>query len=445
MDNVLNDSILSYVFNNMDDAVCITQKSGVLQYLNPSAENLFGISADSIGKDKIWEKIPFVKRNDSLIQLFLDAITEKAETQKAIVDYVNNSKKTYKLWVSITYSEENDGCFVIVITDLTQLFKVNAAFERYTSPKIADYVLNTPKGDKKGGELKEITVLMSDLRGFTAMSSYITPEELIKALNHYFEKMVSVIERHGGTVIEFLGDGIFVVFGAPMDDPEHAAHAVACAVEMQNVNTADHEWYAQRGVPGFEMGIGINSGNAIVGNIGSNQKMKYGVMGYPVNLAGRIESLTIDGQIIISENTKSLINEELQFNSKSNILLKGAGEYLTIYDINGIGKTSLSNSSVQAISWMKVLPPEELCFRHIDGKVISENVHNGKVSAISKDRHFALLITEHKLKKNNNIVLYEHSDVYAKVIGVKEDAYIISFTARTEGFQKWLDKLPLEK
>ena len=109
MDNVLNDHILSYVFNNMDDAVCITQKSGTLQYLNPSAENLFGITADSIGKDKIWEKIPFVKRNDSLIQLFLDAITEKTETQKALVDYVNNSKKTYKLWVSITYAEENDG------------------------------------------------------------------------------------------------------------------------------------------------------------------------------------------------------------------------------------------------------------------------------------------------------------------------------------------------
>ena len=441
MDNVLNDHILSYVFNNMDDAVCITQKSGTLQYLNPSAENLFGITADSIGKDKIWEKIPFVKRNDSLIQLFLDAITEKTETQKALVDYVNNSKKTYKLWVSITYAEENDGCFVIVINDLTQLFKVNAAFERYTSPRIADYVLNTPKGDKKGGQLKEITVLMSDLRGFTAMSSYITPEELIKALNHFFEKMVTVIERYGGTVIEFLGDGIFVVFGAPLDDPEHAAHAVACAVEMQNVNAADHEWYAQRGVPGFEMGIGINSGDAIVGNIGSNQKMKYGVMGYPVNLAGRIESLTIGGQVLVSENTISLINEELQINSKNNIMLKGAGEYLTIYDINGIGKHNLSNSSSQSFSWRKISSPKELSFRYIDGKVISENVHSGKIIAVSEDRHFALLTTAHRLKKNNNIVLHEFSDVYAKVIGVEEDAYIISFTARTEGFQKWIDNL----
>lgn len=441
MDNVLNDHILSYVFNNMDDAVCITQKSGILQYLNPSAENLFGISADSIGKDRIWEKIPFVKRNDSLIQLFLDAITEKTKTQKALVDYVNNSKKTYKLWVNITYAEENDGCFVIVINDLTQLFKVNAAFERYTSPRIADYVLNTPKGDKKGGQLKEITVLMSDLRGFTAMSSDMTPEELIKNLNHYFEKMVTVIERYGGTVIEFLGDGIFVVFGAPLDDPEHAAHAVACAVEMQNVNAADHEWYAQRDVPGFEMGIGINSGNAIVGNIGSNQKMKYGVMGYPVNLAGRIESLTIGGQIIVSENTVSLINEELQINSKSNIMLKGAGEYLTIYDINGIGKYRLSNSSGQMFLWRKIPLPKELSFRYIDGKVISENVHSGKIIAVSEDRHFALLTTAHRLKKNNNIVLHEFSDVYAKVIGVEEDAYIISFTARTEGFQKWIDNL----
>ncbi len=122
-------------------------------------------------------------------------------------------------------------------------------------------------------------------------------------------------------------------------------------------------------------------------------------------------------------------------------MLKGAGEYLTIYDINGIGKHNLSNSSSQSFSWRKISSPKELSFRYIDGKVISENVHSGKIIAVSEDRHFALLTTAHRLKKNNNIVLHEFSDVYAKVIGVEEDAYIISFTARTEGFQKWIDNL----
>lgn len=441
MNDVLNNNILSYVFNCMDDAVCITQKNGVLQYFNPSAADLFGISEDSIGTDKIWEKIPFIKRNDSLIQLFLDAITEKAETQKAIVDYVNNGKKKYKLWVSITFTEENDGNFVIVINDVTKLFKVNEAFERYTSPQIADYVLNTPKGEKKGGHSKEITILMSDLRGFTTLSSVLSPEELIKALNHYFEKMVAVIEKYGGTVIEFLGDGIFVVFGAPHDDPDHASHAVECAVEMQNANAADSEWYHQRGIPELEMGIGINSGSAIAGNIGSKQKMKYGVMGYAVNLTGRIESLTIGGQILISENTKDMIEEDVHIKAKQNLLLKGAGEYITVYDVIGIGKCSLASTSSQDTSWIRTKQKKAISFYLLDGKLVSETSHSGYIIAVSENRHFALLSSEYPLKQNNNIMFDEAINIYAKVIGANKEAYIISFTSRTDEVLEWIDKL----
>lgn len=324
---------------------------------------------------------------------------------------------------------------------MTKLFKVNEAFERYTSPQIADYVLNTPKGEKKGGHSKEITILMSDLRGFTTLSSVLSPEELIKALNHYFEKMVAVIEKYGGTVIEFLGDGIFVVFGAPHDDPDHASHAVECAVEMQNVNAADSEWYHQRGIPELEMGIGINSGSAIVGNIGSKQKMKYGVMGYAVNLTGRIESLTIGGQILISENTKDMIEEDVHIKAKQNLLLKGAGEYIPVYDVIGIGKCSLASTSSQDTSWIRTKQKKAISFYLLDGKLVSETSHSGNIIAVSENRHFALLSSEYPLKQNNNIMFDEAINIYAKVIGANKEAYIISFTSRTDEVLEWIDKL----
>ena len=437
----MDDNILAYVFNNTDDAVCITHKSGVLQYVNPSAERLFEITPDSIGKDVLWEKIPLIKKNDSLLQLFLDAVNEQTKSQKAVVDFVNNEKKSFKLWVSITYTEENDGCFIIVINDVTQLFKVNAAFERYTSPDIADFVLNDPKGEKKGGQAKEITVLISDLRGFTAISSELAPSELIKALNHYFEKMVAVIERFGGTVIEFLGDGIFVVFGAPKDDPNHAAHAVACAIEMQNVNESDHDWYHQRDYPELEMGIGINSGSAVVGNIGSKQKMKYGVMGYTVNLAGRLESLTTGGQIFISEATKALLGDELQIISKNEVLLKGADKPIDVYDICGFGKHQLMKISGQNIRWRKLLPGSDFVFYLLDGKAVQKDARKGVLKAVSENQRYALFSADSPLKVSDNIMLSVGIDIYAKVVGVEEESYMISFTLRPYGFSEWIRTL----
>lgn len=441
MHEVLNENVLSYIFNSTDDAVCVMQKGGILQYFNPAAANLFGISSDSIGKDRIWEAIPMVKRNDRLLQVFLDAITEKAVPQKSIVDYVNNEKRTYKLLVTITFVEEKDGVFIIVVNDITQLFKVNAAFERYTSPDIADFVLNDPKGEKKGGQSKEITVLMSDLRGFTGISSEITASDLVKTVNHYFEKMVAVIERHGGNVIEFLGDGIFVVFGAPRDDPNHAANAVACAVEMQNVNEADHEWYRQRDLPELEMGIGINSGTAVVGNIGSKQKMKYGVMGYAVNLAGRIESLTTGGQIFISEQTKELISDDIRILSRNEVLLKGATDSIIVYDVGGIGKIQLENITGQAIRWRHVRQKLEPVFYLLDGKRVMEDRHRGKITAVSENQHYALFSTDFPLEKSNNIMLDVGIDLYAKVVGMQDGIYIISFTMRTDGFSEWIRNL----
>ena len=298
-----------YFFTNTEDSVCIISSSGEVLYANPAAQKLFEIPADA--SLKIWKAVPFVEGNDDLIQLFIDSVTNKVDTHEAIVDYVNNEGIVSNLHVRMTCYNNDQVVYLVVITNLTQLFKVNSALVRYTSPDIADYALTTAEGQKSGGQTKNVTILMSDLRGFTALSSKLTAEELIKVLNRYFEAMVACIQKYHGTVIEFLGDGIFTVFGAPKDLEDHASCAVNCAVEMQKAMPAVNEWNKANGYPELQMGIGINTGDVVVGNIGSEKKMKYGCMGSAVNITGRLESLTVGGQIFITENTARRLTEKL--------------------------------------------------------------------------------------------------------------------------------------
>ena len=143
-------SRVHYILNNMEDAVCLTEMNGELVYANPAAERLFGLDMD--GRAKIWDAIPYVEGNDALIQLFIDGVMEKKKPLRAVVDYVNNEGARFHLHVTLTCESEESEMILIVIHDLTSLIKVHSAFERYTSPEIADFVLTTPDGEKQGGK-----------------------------------------------------------------------------------------------------------------------------------------------------------------------------------------------------------------------------------------------------------------------------------------------------
>lgn len=431
----LKQNELSYIFKNMDDAVCITSRNGVIRYINKSAKRLLGIE-DSAENQKIWNAIPYVERNDALIQLFIDAITAKEKSFQDFVEFEKNDGSVCHLRVSLTYSNEDDEeMFVIVINNLTEFMRVSSAFRRYTSSSIADYVLNTPGGEMIGGVAKDVTILMSDLRGFTALSTRLAPTDLITILNHYFESMVKVIEKYNGTVIEFLGDGIFVVFGAPKDDPNHAVDAVSCAIEMENMMAEVNAWNEENNYPTLEMGIGINSGTVIVGNIGSDEKMKYGCMGEPVNIAGRVETFTIGGQVIISENTKALIKEKLEIAGEQSFLPKGAKDEMKIYEISGIGDVSL-NSNDEVIEWL----PEagiKVSFYELDGKYVGDVAYEGRVLSLSKNERYAKLVADTELKKSQNITIDISENLYAKVVDVCDEFYTICFTSKPDSYADW--------
>ena len=429
---------LDFVFKNMDDSVCITNKLGELYYFNDAAGRLLGISDDQVRTEKIWKLIPYVETNDDLIQLFIDATVAKEKTFQNIVNYEKNDGTVCRIRVNITYSDagEDKQFFTIVITNLTELFRVNAAFERYTSAEIADYVLNTPDGEKSGGKQCDVTILMSDLRGFTALSTKLHPDRLIELLNHYFERMLEVINKYHGTVIEFLGDGIFTVFGAPKDNPDHARDAVCCAIEMENAMEEVNRWNLENDYPELQMGIGINSGVCVVGNIGSSQRMKYGCMGETVNIAGRVESFTVGGRIYISERTRERIEDELEIGDELSFMPKGAREELSIYGIEGIGGLKLTDVQKE-IEWLGRSGSKEVRFRELSGKAVGDEEYTGRVTDLSSDTHYARLVTDASLKKAMNIMIEIGGDLYAKVTGVGESDYVLCFTAKPDNFKPW--------
>ena len=420
-----------YFFTNTEDSVCIISSSGEVLYANPAAQKLFEIPADA--SLKIWKAVPFVEGNDDLIQLFIDSVTNKVDTHEAIVDYVNNEGIVSNLHVRMTCYNNDQVVYLVVITNLTQLFKVNSALVRYTSPDIADYALTTAEGQKSGGQTKNVTILMSDLRGFTALSSKLTAEELIKVLNRYFEAMVACIQKYHGTVIEFLGDGIFTVFGAPKDLEDHASCAVNCAVEMQKAMPAVNEWNKANGYPELQMGIGINTGDVVVGNIGSEKKMKYGCMGSAVNITGRLESLTVGGQIFITENTARRLTEKLTVITEGAFLPKGAPEELRYYEIEGIGDNLTGEAGSRNIEWKEQSCDNEYRFYVLEEKKVGATGYTGKITRLSADGRYAVLEAEPELAERQNIMLRQDDEcIYAKVIRKEDPGYVICFTSMTQ-------------
>ena len=418
---------VQYFFTNSEDSICIISSTGVLLYSNPAAEKLFGISAEE--SVKIWEAVPYVEGHDNLIQLFIDSILSKVDTHEAIVDYWNNEGTVRNIHVKMTHFMQDQSVYLVVITDLTQLFRVNSALIRYTSPDIADYALMTAEGERSGGMTKNVTILMSDLRGFTALGAKLSAEELITVLNHYFEAMVAVIQKYRGTVIEFLGDGIFTVFGAPKDVPEHATQAVKCAVEMQAALKDVNEWNAQNGYPNLEMGVGINTGEVVVGNIGSDKKMKYGCMGSTVNITGRLESLTVGGQVFITDNTRKQIKEELIIVSEGSFLPKGSPNELKYCEIKGIGDIVLTND-MDNIVWQDNPENQDYQFYLLEEKTVGVTTLNGKIIKKSDNERFAIIATDAELKEKQNIMLkHEAKRIYAKVIRKEQEGFVICFTS----------------
>src|SRR5262245_20686483 len=210
---------------------------------------------------------------------------------------------------------------------------IRRTFGRYTSDELVEQLLETSEGLELGGESRRVTILMSDLRGFTALAERLSPEQIVTLLNTYLGAMAEVIMQYQGLIDEFIGDAILAIFGAPIQRVDHASLAVSCAIAMQLAMDSVNEENRRAGLPETAMGIGINTGEVVLGNIGSVKRAKYGVIGSQVNLTSRIESFTAGGQILISESTREAVGDAFKIDGQMSVEAKGVEKPIRIYDV----------------------------------------------------------------------------------------------------------------
>jgi adenylate cyclase len=211
--------------------------------------------------------------------------------------------------------------------------KLRRLFQRYVSPTVVEQLLARSENLILTGELREVTILFSDLRGFTSLSEQLTASEVVSRLNQYFSAMVEVIHRNGGMVDKFIGDAIMAVFGAPLETSRHPDQAVQAGLEMISVlKRLNCDWEAQ-GLPTLRMGVGIHSGEAVLGNVGSSERLDYTVIGDVVNTASRLETMTkeLGCSLLVSAETRNRLVSDPELQEVGEVHLKGKAVPVKVY------------------------------------------------------------------------------------------------------------------
>ena len=417
-----NQIIQNSIVSDMSEGVMTIRFNGVIEQVNDAALAILEKKEEELTGNTFLRAFFGSEENDAFIQCVLDAVYEKGKRKENYVPYQTTQGVKQLRVVSSCLHERGEMIGVLlVISDITELTEMRDAvramekiqdlnrqlelrnrvlqetFGRYLSDDVVKEILESPGGWKLGGQRQKLTVLMSDLRGFTAMSERMKPQDLINMLNHYFGEMYEEIERYRGTLIEFMGDGMLVVFGAPTWRENHASDAVAAAVG------------------------------------------KYGVLGAAVNLAGRIESYTTGGQILISPGTREAVREELNVRQTLSVSPKGVGGEILLSDIAGIGAPYNLRLNVKYEALTTLPAPVPVRFARVKGKHTEDSWLEGSITAASEDE--ALLDTGEALSALDNLLLKIGGNLYAKVTQVEQGSCRITFTAKPPCFAEWFEQL----
>ena len=219
---------------------------------------------------------------------------------------------------------------------------IRSVFRRYVADNVVDMLLASGRMPDLGGEKTTVTVLFSDIRNFTTLSEKLDAHEVVEFLNRYFESICAIILEQGGTIDKYIGDAVMVQFGAPVSYPDHAARALRAALAMRDAAGEFVSWmserFAERNLPAFNIGIGIHTGEAIVGNVGSSRRMEYTVIGDTVNLASRLESAskTLGCMIVASSVTIKAAGIDVRTGLHDVIHVKGRETPVEIFEVTGL-------------------------------------------------------------------------------------------------------------
>jgi adenylate cyclase len=329
---------------------------------------------------------------------------------------------------------------------------IRKTFGRYLSDEIVDSILETPEGLELGGEKRVISIMMADLRGFTSVSERLPPEKVLSVLNNFLQVMTEVLTRHHATIDEIIGDAILAMFGAPVKRQDDAQQAVACAVEMQLSMQRVNEINRRLGLPETAMGIGIHTGEVVVGNIGSERRAKYGIVGQNVNLTSRIESYTVGGQILISDTTRLACGPILRIDGELEVIAKGVEQPITVYEVGGIGGTHALFLPEKRLSlFPAVAAPLQVRISILKGKHPGRRAYQGTVAGLSASG--AIISTDAPVRPLQNLKLTllgpdgetVTDQLYAKALELTSDEprqIKVRFTSVPEEARVFLEAVP---
>ena len=393
-----------------------------------------------------WRQIPVI---------FLTAKSDVADIVKGFelgaVDYVAKPFNSHELLARVNTHLVMDQLRRSLAAQNVELERahqlVRRAFGRYVSEEVATSILQSPAGLELGGEEREVTILMSDLRGFTALAARLAPHQVIDFLNLYLETMVDVIGSYQGTIDEIIGDAILVIFGAPLPSDDHAAKAVACAIAMQQAMVEVNRRLIEKGASALEMGIGIHTGSVVVGNIGSLRRTKYADVGSTVNLAGRIESFTSGGDILVSENTRAKITAPLRIDAQFTVEPKGAKGSLNLFQIGALGEPFKLSLPSRPVALVPLADPIDVNFTVLEEKFDGRTIHSGHFAALSQSEGVLKsdtslpLLCNIKINVATSVAANPAGEIYGKITGgengnARENR--VRFTSVSPELRSWL-------
>jgi adenylate cyclase len=315
---------------------------------------------------------------------------------------------------------------------------IRKIFGRYLSDEIVRRLLDEQDGLELGGERRKVTVLMADIRDFSSISRQLEPEQCLTLLNNYLGVMAEVIQRFKGTVDELMGDGILAIFGAPVSDSDDCDRALACAVAMQLAVAEVNRLNGEQNLPAISMGIGLNTGDVVVGNIGSEQRTKYGIVGHNVNLTARVEGCSVGGQILAAPSTIAAANLEVLTGRQVKVAVKGMDEDLSLCEVLGVGLPYDLVLPERIHAFLPLESPHQIELRLLNGKQLADKRLPAMADAVDGD-DLRVVIAE-SLDVPVDVAVYGLGEdrCYGRLFALLEGAYRLTITSHDKTLQDLL-------
>ena len=296
---------------------------GEIEYFNSAAQKVFKFDQANILKNHYL--IVFLE-NQKLISLI-----EKIENEEEVIyennlKVVDNESNEHEINITVSPVFDNGNNYsgaVLAFEDLSDINMIKSTFKKYVSENIVDELLDSGREIKLGGTKSEVCIMFCDIRGFTSMSEKMEPEDVVFLLNNYFQEMIDVVFKNNGTLDKIIGDELMVLYGVPIQSDNDCQKAVNTAIEMFSQLKEFNSKNVKNNLPELNIGVGINYGEVVSGNIGSTRQMNYTVIGDSVNLAARLCSHADKNQIVISDSTYQLLHMKNGFVRKDPINVKG--------------------------------------------------------------------------------------------------------------------------